>query len=49
MSKIKCKVEECKHNKDCLCDAAEIEVRSSGTLKVCRPDETACETFTQCE
>ncbi|MGI6684417.1 MAG: DUF1540 domain-containing protein [Bacillota bacterium] len=33
MSKIKCVVEECKYNKNQICQAGEIEVRSSGSIK----------------
>ncbi len=46
MSKIKCVVEECKYNKNQVCQAGEIEVRSSGSMSVMTSDGTACETFT---
>ncbi len=45
MGKIKCVVEECKYNKQQMCQAEEIEVRSSGTMSVADSDGTACETF----
>ena len=47
MSRIKCLVEECRYNSDCLCDAEEIEVCSCGSERNVRhSDETACRTFT---
>lgn len=45
MGKIKCVVEECKYNLQQTCHADGIEIRSSGTMSVMDPDETACETF----
>lgn len=45
MSRIKCQVEECVYNSSKLCQADEIEVRSSGTMSVNSSDQTACETF----
>lgn len=45
MGKIKCVVEECKYNKQQICQAGNIEVRSSGDMSVSTSDGTACETF----
>jgi hypothetical protein len=45
MSKVKCMVEECHYNSSYLCDASEIEVRSSGTNSVHQPEQTECRTF----
>lgn len=45
MGKIKCQVEECVYNQSKMCQADEIEVRSSGTMSVSSSDQTACETF----
>lgn len=42
---IKCVVEECAYNQNKLCNAEEIEVRSSGDMSVNTSDGTACETF----
>jgi hypothetical protein len=47
MSDIKCTVEECIYNDREHCKAKAIEVRSSQTLNVSCPDETACETFSE--
>ncbi|WP_148133044.1 DUF1540 domain-containing protein [Candidatus Formimonas warabiya] len=45
MGNVKCVVEECKYNKNHLCHAGGIEVRSSGDMSVETSDGTACETF----
>lgn len=42
---IKCKVEECKHNRDFICHAGSIQVMSSRTKRPTCSDETACHTF----
>ncbi len=44
---IKCKVEECHYNDNSqqLCQAGDIEVRSSGSMSVSNSDGTACHTF----
>lgn len=42
---VKCVVEECEFNQNNLCNAEDIEVRSSGDLSVKSSDGTACETF----
>lgn len=42
---VKCVVEECVYNQNKLCQADEIEVRSSGDMAVSTSDGTACETF----
>lgn len=49
VSGIKCKVEECKYNKNQLCHANGIEVRSSGDMVVNTSDGTACDTFQKME
>lgn len=44
--KIKCMVEECVYNDNYVCQAEEIEVRSSSKNRVVNSsDGTACETF----
>ncbi|MCL1873824.1 MAG: DUF1540 domain-containing protein [Clostridiales bacterium] len=45
MNTVSCRVEECVYNDNNLCKAKSIEVRSSGTLSVHSPDNTACGTF----
>lgn len=45
LAKIRCVVEECLFNEDHICQAEEIEVRSSGTMSVINSEGTACETF----
>jgi len=46
VQRIKCMVEECAYNDNYLCNAEEIEVRSSGKNRVVNStDGTACETF----
>lgn len=43
--RIKCLVEECKHNRDFFCTAPQIEVRSSGDRLVHTEDGAKCHTF----
>ncbi|MGQ9532253.1 MAG: DUF1540 domain-containing protein [Desulfotomaculales bacterium] len=42
---MRCRVEECVHNRNGACRASAIEVRSSGDEKVATSDGTCCETF----
>ncbi|WP_078060710.1 DUF1540 domain-containing protein [Desulfotomaculum copahuensis] len=43
--RIKCLVEECKHNRDFYCTAPQIDVRSSGDRLVHTEDGVKCHTF----
>jgi hypothetical protein len=44
-SGVRCRVEECVHNRNGACRASAIEVRSSGDEKVATQDGTCCGTF----
>lgn len=45
MGEIKCLVEECRYNRNQICQAGGIEVASSGDMKVSSSPGTQCSTF----
>ncbi len=42
---IKCLVEECTYNKNQMCNAGDIQVSSSGDMRVNTSEGTCCHTF----